>query len=348
MNRSRIVLVSIFFSTAAVAASPPRNIIFFVGDGMGPAHVTLMRELRGDQFNVGRMRLAAMHSTASADSAVTDSAAGATAFASGVKTKNRALGMDAALTSQPTVLEEAEKRGKATGVVTTAKFFDATPAAFLAHAENRSQYDVIVPQMLGSGAELLAGAGLEVSGKNKVPAIEPLAKEAGYALVTSKEGLAADTSPRTLVLLPTQPLDVDHPDLPLPALTQWAIDRLKGDPDGFFLVVEHEGIDTSSHENDSAGLEASLHSFDKAVGIALDFAAAGGDTLVIVTGDHETGGLWLAEAQNKKLQGKFSLRNHTAVAIPLFAFGPGFDELMGIVENTEVGKALFRLVQAKP
>lgn len=347
MNRALTVLVPILFSVSAAAAPPPRNLIFFVGDGMGPAHVTILRSLRGDQFNIGRMRLAAFHFTASADHAVTDSAAGATAFASGVKTNSGALGVDAAGKPQATVLEAAEKLGKATGVVTTTAFYDATPAAFLVHVKQRTERQEIVAQMLRSGAELIAGAGVESFGTKGLPAIDTLAKEAGYALVRSKDELAADISPRTLVALPTQPRDLDQPDLPLPELTRWAIQRLQSDPDGFFLIVEHEGIDTSSHQNNNSDVAASLTSLDKAVGIALDFAAAGGETLVIVTGDHETGGLRLSEFRDGKLRGEWSTVEHTAVAIPLFAFGPGAGEINGLVDNTEVGKALFRLLRAK-
>ena len=174
-----------------------------------------------------------------------------------------------------------------------------------------------------------------------------MAKKNDYTLITSKDELVADASARPLVVLPTQPNDLDQPDLPLPALTRWAIDRLKGDPDGFFLVVEHEGIDTSSHNNDNTDLAIGLDSFDQAVGIALDFATSGGDTLVIVTGDHETGGLRLVETQSGKVRGEWSSKEHTAVAIPLFVFGPGIDDMKGFVENTEVGNALFRLLQAK-
>jgi alkaline phosphatase len=347
MNRASLVLIPFLVSASAFAASaPPRNIIFFVGDGMGPAHVTLLRSQRGDQFNIGRMRLAALHSTASADHAVTDSAAGATAFSCGVKTRSGALGVDAAGAPQTTVLEVAEKLGMATGVVTTTAFFDATPAAFLVHVKQRTERPEIVDQMLRSGAELIAGTGLEEFGKS-LPAIETLAKGAGYSLVRSKGELAAKASSRTLVVLPTQPRDVDQPDLPLPDLTRWAIDRLKGDPDGFFLVVEHEGIDSSSHQNNTADVTASLTSFDKAVGIALDFAAADGKTLVIVTGDHETGGLRLSETREAKLRGEWSTAEHTAVAIPLFLSGPGSDGVNGLIENTEIGKMLFRLLQAR-
>jgi alkaline phosphatase len=347
MNRASLVLIPFLAISASAAAAPPRNVIFFVGDGMGAAHVTLLRSLRGDQINIGRMRLAALHFTASADHAVTDSGAGATAFACGVKTNSGALGVDAAGTPQPTILEAAEKLGMATGVVTTTAFFDATPAAFLVHVKDRRESLKIVNQMLGSGAEVIAGAGLEAFGKKELPAIETLAKAAGYSLVRSKSELAAAASPRTLAVLPTQPHDLDQPDLPLPDLTRWAISRLKGDPDGFFLVVEHEGIDTSSHQNDSADVAASLTSFDKAVGIALDFAAADGKTLVIVTGDHETGGLRLSEFRDGKLRTEWSTVEHTAVAIPLFMSGPGSDEVNGLIDNTEIGKALFRLLRAK-
>ena len=342
MNRALLALIPFLVSASASAASPPRNIIFFVGDGMGPAHVTALRNLRGDQLNIGRMRLAAFHATAAADRAVTDSAAGATAFSCGVKTRYEAVGVDASGASQPTVLEAAEKRGMSTGVVTTAAFFDATPAAFLAHVDNRRQYSKIVAQMLGSGAEVIAGTGLDQFGKNDLPAIETLAKGAGYSLVRSKSELGASAVP-TLVVLPTQPRDLDQTDLPLPELTRWAIDRLKGDPDGFFLVVEHEGIDSSSHQNNSLDVAASLQSFDTAVGVALDFAADG-RTLVIVTGDHETGGLRISE-RNGKPRTEWSTADHTAVAVPLFLSGPGLEEVKGLIENNEIGNALFRLLQ---
>ena len=338
-----VVVISLAFSAALNAAPPPRNVIFLIGDGMGPAHVTLMRELRGNQFNVGRMRLVAMHSTASADSKVTDSAAGATAFASGAKTNNRALGIDAAGNKLDTVLEQAEKLEKSTGVVTTAKFFDATPAAFLAHVKDRSEHGAIVSQMLDSHTELIVGTGIEASGKNGVPSFGPLAKKTGYTLITSKDKVKAASLP-AWVALPTQAHDLDQPGLELPTLTEWAIGLLKADPDGFFLVVEHEGIDSSSHDNDGEDLKTSLQSFDQAVGVALDFAAANGDTLVLVTGDHETGGLRLVEAMGK-VEVAWSIKNHTAVDIPLFAFGPGLDDIKSFVENIEIGKALSRLLQ---
>lgn len=350
MNRALLVLIPFLVSASASAASAPRNVILFVGDGMGPAHVTMLRNLRGEQLNIGRMRLAAFHSTASADHAVTDSAAGATAFSCGVNTTSGALGVDAAGTQQTTVLEAAETRGMATGVVTTAAFYDATPAAFLAHVKNRREYTKIVGQMLGSGAEVIAGAGLERFGTKDLPGldVQTLAKNAGYSLVRSEGELAANSSARTLVVLPTQPRDLDQPGLPLPDLTRWAIDRLKGDPDGFFLVVEHEGIDSSSHQNHSLDVAASLQSFDKAVGVALDFAAsaADGQTLVIVTGDHETGGLRISEKDTKPRM-EWSTAEHTAVAIPLFLSGPGLEEVKGLIDNVEIGKALLRLLPAK-
>lgn len=339
-----LTLALAFAAALSVAAQTPKNVILFIGDGMGPAHFTVARLNRGPDFQIGRMPVVGLVATQSANDAVTDSAAAATAYATGFRTNNETLSIDPAGQSRETVLEVAEKAGKSTGLVTTSYFWDATPAAFASHVIARSQALDIVKQMLRSGAELIVGAGGEKFGKANLPTLEELSATAGYTLARTRAELEATGAPHILGVFPSQPRDVDQPDAPLPVLTRWALDRLSADPDGFFLLVEQEGTDSSSHENNRSDMQASLRSFDTAVGIALDFAARRGDTLVVVTGDHETGALRISDTKTGRVRLEFATIDHTGVAVPIFAFGPGSATFAGFFDNTDVGKKLLSLV----
>jgi alkaline phosphatase len=250
---------------------------------------------------------------------------------------------------QPTVLEMAEKAGKATGLVTTTDFWDATPAAFAAHANHRDEHVAIIAQMLKSGAELIVGGGIDDLGKDGKPTYDQLIKTSGYTVVRTRPELenAAKTA-RILGIFATEPRDTEFPGVPLAMLARWALDRLGADTDGFFLLVESEGIDSTSHRNFTVELQPALEGFDAAVGVALDFAAARNDTLVLVTGDHETGGLRVSETrQRRRWRMEFSTAEHTGTMVPIFAFGPGAEAFTGIMDNSDVGKKLLAL-QQKP
>jgi alkaline phosphatase len=312
---------------------------------MGPAHFTAARYLRADKSNISRMRVIGLVTTSCADRAVTDSAAAATAYATGNKTNYEMLSVSPSGAPMVTALELAEKAGKSTGLVTTTDFYDATPAAFAAHSKYRHNEDEIVPQILHSGVDVIAGGGLESFGKGKVPAFDAAFAGTNFNVIRTRAELDGSTGDKQMVLFKTQAHDRDNPDFPLPVLAKWAIDRLQKDPDGFFLLIEHEGTDSGSHANSSDDVEASLRSFDEAVGVALDFASSRNDTLVIVTGDHETGGARLSEsASSHKWRFEWSTREHTATAIPIFAFGPGAEMFGAFQDNTDVGKKLIGLV----
>ncbi len=331
---------------AGVAAQTPKNIILFISDGAGPAHYTAMKNARLAEFNVERMPVVGLATTRCADRNVTDSAAAATALATGFKTKYEMVGVDPSGNALQTVLELAEKRGKATGVVTTAKFFDATPAAFMAHAKHRDEHAEIVAHQLRSGAELIIGAGAKALADAKLAHVPAAAKAQGYTYVTSRAELdAAAKAAKVLAVFPEQTRDMDYPEAPLPHLTRFALDRLKRESKGFFLMVEHEGTDSASHQNNIPDLNAALTSFDIALGIALDFAAASKDTLVVVTADHETGGMRVTETkQLGRFRIEWSTTDHTAVAVPVFAFGPGSAGFGGFYDNIDIGKRLMALL----
>jgi len=342
MKRAILLL---FLATNAFAAQVPKNVILLVGDGMGAGQVTAARWVRGDKLNLLRMPVVSLMTTHCADEAVTDSAAAASAFATGMKTNYHALSVDPSGAPRRTVLEAAHDAGKATGVVTTTNFWDATPAAFASHAKDRyKEAPSIARQMAGSGADVVIGGGIDDLGKDDLPTLEEL-KQSGRAVVVSRAELEAAKAARVLGIFKTQPNDIEDPDAPLAVLAQWAIDRLSADPDGFFLLIENEGIDSSSHSNNSRDLVKALQQYDDAVRVALDFAAAHGDTLVIAVGDHETGGMRIFQGRDqKKWRVEWSTVEHSGTSIPLFAYGPGSETLTGYIDNTDVGKRLLSFV----
>lgn len=327
---------------AAVPGEVPNGIVLVVGDGMGPAHFTLTRLLRGGDFHIGRLPHVGLVATAATDTLVTDSAAAATAFATGVKTKKGYVGVGPSGAPLQTVVEAAEARGLATGLVTTAVFGDATPAAFAAHVEDRGELRVIARQMTSRGVEVLASTGLERFGDGW-PTVRALAAETGYQPVRTADALWASAEEPVLAILPSGEMDSQSPVLPLADLASWSLERLSRDPEGFFLLVEHEGTDTASHRNESDALFASVVELDTTVGVVIDFAQRRGGILVIVVGDHETGGLQIAgEPGEPELIWRDDY--HSGEAVPIFSGGPGAAAFTGFIDNTDVGKALFALV----
>lgn len=344
-----IFTAALLLATAPAATTPatPKNIILLVSDGSGPAQFTTAAQIRGDQFRIGRMPVIGLHTTPCADRAVTDSAAAATTFATGFKTNYEWLSADPK-TAEPleTVVERAEKTGKATGLVTTSYFWDATPAAFAAHAKYRREPGVR-EQMMQHGIELIAGTGLATFGKDGVPSFEEFAKTYGYTAISTREQFDAAKGDRLVISFPSQDLDADPKEARLAELAQFAIDHLKDDPDGFFLLVEHEGTDSASHQNNQPALRAALTSFDEAVGVALDFASKRNDTLVLVTGDHETGGMRISETASRRFRVEYSTTDHTGTVVPIFAYGPGSAQFGVFQDNTDIGKKLMSFVSTK-
>lgn len=348
--RKLLLLLSLVATLSSSAADLPKNVILLIGDGMGPVHFSVARRERAAAFRIGTMPVIGMSATQSLDRAVTDSAAAASAMATGEKTIDAgvsvAVAEDGTVTNRETVLERARKGGKATGLVTTTAFFDATPAAFAAHAVKRGDFELIVPQMLRSGADVILGSGASAFGTERLRPLAELTAGTGFTVVGSRAELEATKAPQVLGVFASQPRDVDNPEVPLPFLAQWAITRLSGDPDGFFLMIEHEGTDSSSHQNNAADLIKSLKSFDEAVGVALDFAQGRKDTLVVVTGDHETGAFRISETRTGRWRYEFTTVDHTGVAVPIFAYGPGSAAFGKFIENSDLGKLLLAAVTA--
>ena len=286
----------------------PRNVILLIPDGFGPASATFARdylratsgrfELAFDSLHVGSTR------TASSDSRITDSAAAGTALATGHKAHNGAISVDS--TGQPVahLVEAAEARSMATGLVATSRITHATPAVFSAHVRDRGEEDRIAVQQLDAGIEVLMGGGLRhflstASGGQRADGRNLLdeAAQAGYHIVQSASAL--ENAPEDGALLGVfadshMAYEIDRGQTQEPSLatmTEHAINRLAQDEGGFFLMVEGSRIDHAGHSNDAAAHLHDILAFEEAVTAALDYARTDGETLVLVLSDHETGGL---------------------------------------------------------
>lgn len=313
MTRSFALRFGAALSLALVAAvaSPLRSneppparpsVIFFIGDGMGVSQVTLGRvaaQARGEAYNLDRFRTIGLAGTRSHDWVVTDSAASATALASGFKTKNQAVGVDPAGKPLESILEVAHGAGLATGLVTTTRITHATPAGFVAHVPHRDEEEAIAAQMVAAARagypEVLIGGG-----RRQFPAEHQAAlREAGYSVVLEPGDLGAAKGPKLAALLADShiPYAIERPEghPSLTDLTRKAVEVLsmKGGP--FFLMVEGGRVDHACHEHDAASCLFDQLDLDRAIGWALDQALERADLLVVVTADHATGDLGIAE-----------------------------------------------------
>lgn len=356
----------------APAPALPRNIILFIGDGMGAVHrsaaqwvqVGLAGKLEMDDLPVN-----GWSRTASADNAVTDSAAGATALATGVRTNNGWLAIGPEHSVLTTILEYARVEGKSAGLATTVQVSHATPAAFAAHVEDRNLMDEIAGQMFDEGVEVMLGGGenqflpSSVAGcfgngtRDDTRNLLAEAVAAGYAHVcTAPELEAIDASATSRLVGLFADEEMGRPYSPgLATMTQRAIDVLSRDPQGFFLMVEGGRIDKAAHANNGAEAIADTLGLDEAVAVGKAFAASAGNTLVIVTADHETGGMALVPGSacatpngpfNILDDGQFCVTwtttGHTSADVPVTASGPFAHMLSGSYDNTHIFDAMDR------
>ena len=305
-----LLLMLLGFGEKAWSQSPrPKNLILMIADGCGPASVTMARDyaravLGRDALALDAIQTGAVR-TGSASSRVTDSAAGATAYACGVKTYNGAIAVDSAGRPLATLLEAAKARGMATGLVATSRITHATPAAFAAHVPQRAMESEIAAQMLAQRVDVLLGGGwsyfLPTSEGGRRQDGRNLLREAeamGYQVVRTAADFRQGVRRPVLGLFgPSHlPYEIDRDPEEVPSLaemTRAALELLADDPDGFFLMVEGSRIDHAGHANDAAAHVREVLAYDEAVAVALDFARRDGQTLVVSVADHETGGLSL-------------------------------------------------------
>lgn len=327
-----------------------KNIILLIGDGMGLAQVSSAYYFSDEKPNFSRFKCIGLHQNTPIGELITDSASGATAFSIGYKSYNAAIGVDKDTVARETILEWAAKHGKSTGLAVTCSITHATPASFYAHVAHREMHEDIAADFVRSPVDFAAGGGYQFFSKRKDGRnlLDSLTAK-GITVDTTKLGSSQALGHRYTYLVAPDSLHSiwgGRGDF-LPKATQTALDFLSKDKDGFFLMVEGSQIDWGGHNNNAQYLINEVKDFNKAIGAALDFAEKDGNTLVIVTADHETGGFALSapvvfgRGDYHHISPTFSTPGHTASLIPVFAYGPGAEQFMGIYQNNDIfGKML--------
>ena len=327
----------------------PRNIILMIGDGMGLSHIYSAMTANGGHLFLENFRSIGFSKTYSSDNYITDSAAGGTALSSGIKTYNGAIGVDPQKKPVPNIRELAEKKGLKTGLVTTSAITHATPASFIAHVDSRSSYEDIAADFLKTGIDVFIGGGIKNFEERKDG--RNLSKELtakGYQVLYDIENIQQVKSGKLAGFTASQhnPPMPERGEMLVPA-TQTAINLLSQGKKGFFLMVEGSEIDFLGHENNTPGVILETLDFDRAVGAALKFAASNAETLIIVTADHETGGMTINNGDYKTgmVVAKYTSGGHTGIAVPVFAFGPGAEQFTGFMENTDIARKMMKLLK---
>lgn len=318
-----------------------RNVIFMIGDGMGVPTLYSAMTVSLQPLNIERCPVTGLQTTYSLDNYITDSGAAGTALATGNKTKNGAIGVDSQGNRVKSILEIAEQNGLATGLVSTSAVTHATPASFIAHQSSRGSYEDIASDFLKTDIDVFIGGGYDhfARRKDKLNLIDTL-KFKGYEVDTTLSLILNSTSLKLAgFTAPLQnPYRLKGRGNMLPASSGKAIEILSKSPKGFFLMIEGSEIDWAGHANSADTLVDETLDFDKAVGVALDFAKKDGHTLVVITADHETGGVTITggDRLTHTVNLSFSTTNHTAVMVPVYAYGPGAEKFSGIYDNTAI------------
>lgn len=329
----------------------PKNVIFFIVDGMSLPHLHAAMTANKGSLYVENFKKIGFAKTHSANNYITDSAAGGTALSTGEKTNNGAIGVGPDKKPLKTILEEAEDKGLATGLVSTSAITHATPASFIAHQPSRNMYEEIADDFLKTDIDVFIGGGYKhfTQRKDGRDLTEEL-KQKGYRVEQDMDVIQHITSGKLAGLTAK-----DHNgrikergDM-LPLATNTAINILINNRKGFFLMVEASQIDWGGHAGSTIYVAEEMLDFDRTVGVALEFAAKNKQTLIVITSDHETGGMTILNGDYKTgmVQGEFTTGGHTGLMVPVLAWGPGAEEFSGFMENTEIKKKISKLLIAK-
>lgn len=356
LSKIAVVVIALLFyiptSLLYGQAKKPKNIILMIADGTGLSQISASQFYNTRTSNYDRFKHIGLIKTSSASDLITDSAAGATAFSAGVKTYNGAIGVDLDTIAVPTIMEDLKKRGFSTGVIATSTITHATPASFYSHRKWRKMELEIALDLASSKMDFFAGGGRKffknrADRNNLIAAFEALGYEMRLDRLDPTMDLDSNKRYGFLLADGGMPTVLEGRGSFLYDATKLGIKKLSQNKRGFFLMVEGSQIDWGGHNNDADYLISELIDFDSVIGSVLDYAKKDGNTLVIVTADHETGGFTLASSKGNynKLEPSFSTGGHSATMVPVFAYGPGASHFSGIYENTEIYKKMKNLIK---
>jgi len=352
----RSMMVVVFLTTAVFCQqnSTPKNIILLIGDGMGLNAVTAsILSLENDQFK--KFKSVGLSVTCSADKLITDSAAGATALATGYKTNNGKISQSTKGNDLKTLFEFAKGKDLSTGLIATISFTNATPACFYAHNKSRHNEVEIAEQFLNSGTDVAISSGTQFLStklfdkiKNDSITFLDSIKNRNYSYFGNYSELQKnDSSNKILALFENYSLPkAPERNYSLGDLTDIALNKLSQNKNGFVLMVEGSLIDKGAEGNDYNYMIGEVKDFNTAINAALDFAEKDGNTLVVVTSDHESGGFAIVGEDKKNIDPRWAvLKSHTAAMVGIFSYGPGSEKFHGIMQNNELGRILINYLE---
>jgi len=325
------------------------NIIFLIGDGTGLPQISAGNYVNNNQTALERFSYIGLSKTHSYDQLVTDSAASGTAMACGEKTHNRVIGLDIKKQPLTSLMEICQNKGYKTALLATSTIVHATPASFYAKVSSRYKYDEIAAQLITSDVNYFMGGGQKyfTARKDNRNLIE---EDSSRDYVNSLKAFENSTAEKIGFIT----ADNDPPKImegrtpPLPKMLATTLKKLQSEQAPFFLMVEASQIDWGGHDNDIEYVLSEFEEFDNTIQIALDFAKKDGNTLVVVTGDHETGGLVITggDVDNNEIETRFSTSGHSGIMVPVFSYGPGAKEFKGIYENTQIFQKMKKSLSA--
>jgi len=325
----------------------PKNIILLIGDGMGMGQISAGTYANGNFSNLEKFPVVGIHKPHAGNTLITDSAAAATAFACGVKTYNAAIGVDMDTLPVKTILEEAEDKGLKTGLVATSTIVHATPASFIAHNKYRKNYEEIAEDFLKTDIDFFAGGGKKYFDRREKDSRDLIAELQAKGYTTDNYlSESAEIKMKMEAADKFAYFSADGDPLPvhqgrdyLETLSMAGINFLKhkSGEEGFFIMIESSQIDWGGHANDSDWIIKEFKEFSDLIGKVHAWAEEDGETLVVVTADHETGGYTIqVDSEMDNLIPAFTSKKHSGDFIPVFAYGPGSEHFAGLYENTAI------------
>lgn len=326
-----------------------KNVILMIGDGMSLMHVYTAWAANRGKLWLENAQATGLSKTWAVKKLVTDSGSGGTSLATGVKTVYHAVGVDPEGKPLTSLVDVAKELGKDAGMAVTCRLWDATPCDFCCHNIDRDKEEELVGDYPTSGVDFVFGGGAQkfTNRKDGRDIFKELQKKGYHVSRTLDDFFAYDKNSRIFAV----PYDKDTPlpdergDL-LARASMKGISLMNQNKNGFFMMIEGSQLDDYGHFNQLDFLMKETLDFDQTVGEVMKWAAKDGETLVVVTADHETGGLTLVNGNKDegRVECCFSSKDHTGAMVPVYAFGPGAENFTGIFENTDVFKKIKKLM----
>ena len=308
-----------------------------IGDGMGLTQISSGMYANDNSTALEQFDYIGLSKTASFDKLITDSAASGTAMASGIKTNNKVLGISPDNIHQKSILEICKEKGYKTALIATSSIVHATPASFYAKENSRYNYENIALQLRNHNIDIFIGGGSKyfTTRKDKRNLINEMSE---YEFIKSLDELEKSISTKFgyFTYFDEPPSILNGRPANLDLITRTILNKLSLNKSPFIVVIEGSQIDWGGHDNDSKMVLSEFIDFDSAIKEALEFAKNDGNTLVVVTADHETGGMSLNGGEINNVNIKFNTKSHTGTMVPVFSFGPSSETFSGIYENTQI------------